>query len=287
MEFRLLGPLEVLHEGRAIALGGPKRRALLALLLLQTGDVVSSDRLVDELWGEEPPATAVTALHNHVCRLRKALGAGVLVTRPGGYALQLDGHRVDLERFHRLVRDAEGAEPVPRAAKLHEALDLWRGQPLADVDLPFLQTEVLRLEDLRLAALEDRIDADLVLGRHAYLVPELERLVAEHRFRERLRGQLMVALYRCERQADALAVYQDGRTFLAEELGLEPGPELRELERCILLHDVSLAFSPTASEPTRATRAFMRLPWMSLRKRRRRGSVSGTSSASATGSSAR
>src|SRR5262249_21394172 len=184
MEFRLLGPLEVLHEGRAIALGGPKRRALLALLLLQADGVVSSDRLVDELWGADPPATAVTALHNHVCRLRKTLGTDVLVTRPGGYALQLEGHELDLDRFEQLVRDAEAAEPVTRAARLHDALGLWRGQPLADVDFPFLQTELVRLEDLRLAALEDRVDADLVLGRHTRLVPELERLVPEHPLRE-------------------------------------------------------------------------------------------------------
>jgi DNA-binding SARP family transcriptional activator len=245
----VLGPLEVLKDGCVLAVDGPKRRALLALLLLHADEVVSSERLVDELWGEQAPPTALTALHNHISRLRKSLGTDVLVTRPRGYLLRVAEHEFDLDRFQRLVADAADLEPDARSKTLREALALWRGGALADVELPFAQSEVARLEELRLLALEERIEADLSLGRHAQLVPELEAFVAEHPLRERVRGQLIVALYRCERQADALQAYRDGRRLLADELGLEPSPELRELERSILRHDPGLSPPPGPPPP--------------------------------------
>ena len=241
MRFRILGPLEVDDGGAPVPLGGPKRRALLALLLLHADEVVPTQRLVDELWGEKAPASAGTALHNHISRLRKVLGDNLLVTRPRGYMLRLDGHEFDLDQFERLVSEASDAEASARAAKLREALGLWRGPALADVELPFVQGETARLDELRLAALEERIEADLALARHAELVPELEALAREHPLRERLRGQLILALYRCGRQAEALETYREGRRYLADELGLEPSPELRELERLILLQDPALS----------------------------------------------
>jgi YVTN family beta-propeller protein len=241
LEFRILGPLEVGDDDRPVALGGPRQRALLAILLLHRGEVVSSDRIIDELWGDRPPATAAKTLQGYVSHLRKALGPDVLVTRGGGY--QLVPERVDADRFDALVDEARDDDDARRAReRLGEALALWRGEPLADLAYePFAQGAVARLEEARLAALEDRIDADLALGRQRALVGELEALVNEHPNRERLLGQLMVALYRSGRQADALAAYRAGRRRLHEELALEPGPELRELERRILEHDPALA----------------------------------------------
>ena len=248
MEFRILGPLEVLDEGRRVALGGSKQRALLALLLLHRGETLGTERLIDDLWGERPPATAAKSVQVHVSRLRKTLGpAGseLIVTREYGYELAIDRELVDAERFERLIGEGRDELAVGNAesaaAALEEALSLWRARPLDDLAYePFAQGEIARLEQLRLAALEQLIEAKLGLGRHAELVAQLETLVAEHPYRERLWGQLMLALYRCERQADALQAYQDARRTLVEELGIEPGERLRELERAILAQDPTL-----------------------------------------------
>ena len=220
----------------------PKQQALLALLLLRRGETVPGAQLIEALWGEEPPETAQTALHGHISNLRKLLGSDRIRTRPPGYLLQVVAEEVDLARFESLVAQARGLEdPYERSACLRDALALWRGEPLVELrDEPFAQREIARLEDLRLAAVEDRIDADLELGRHHELVPELEPLVAEHTFRERPRGQLMLALYRSGRQADALHVFQSGRRALAAEIGIDPGPALRRLELQILRQDPSL-----------------------------------------------
>jgi DNA-binding SARP family transcriptional activator len=242
LEFGVLGPLEVLHSGKPLPLGGPKQRLLLALLLLRPDEVVSSDRLIDDLWGEDAaPPTAATALQVHVSNLRRALGEpDVVVTRSPGYLIRA-GEALDLARFERLVSEAETAEPPEAAAILRRALALWRGPPLDDLAYEqALQTAIGRLEELRVSALERRIEADLALGRHAALVPELEALVREHRFRETLHRQLMLALYRSSRQADALAAFRALRTAMADELGLEPGPDLRRLEQAILTQDSSL-----------------------------------------------
>ena len=247
IEFRILGPLEVVGESGVVSLGGQKQRALLGLLLMRVGEVVATDRLIDQLWGENPPKTATTSLQNLVSQLRKLLGRNVLVTRPPGYALSIDPSSLDLGRFERLVADAKGAEPAERAAKLRNALSLWRGAPLADLAFEtFAQTEIRRLEDLRLDALEARIDADLELGEGAGLVPELEVLVARYPLRERLRGQLMLALYRSGRQAEALDVYHDARKALSDQLGLDPGPMLQQLYASILRQESVL--TPARSE---------------------------------------
>jgi DNA-binding SARP family transcriptional activator len=241
VEYRILGPLEVLDDGRPVAVGGSKPRALLALLLLHAGTVVPRDRLIDGLWGEAPPETAQTALQVHVSQLRKVVGREAIVTRPPGYMIEVGEGELDLDRFDHLVEAARAGDPATAAAQLREALALWRGPPLADLDgVDFAGGERARLEGSRLGALEERIDADLQLGRHAQLVPELENLVREHPLRERLRGQLMLALYRCGRQAHALEVYRSGRRLLDEELGLEPDDELQRLEKAILNHDPSL-----------------------------------------------
>jgi DNA-binding SARP family transcriptional activator len=240
MEFRILGPVEVREGDRVLKLGGAKQRAVLALLLLHANEVVSRDRLIDELWSESPPETAPTALQVHVSQLRKALGRDLILTQPPGYLIRVGDGELDLDRFERLVASARGEEPGKAARLLREALALWRGLPLAELDLSLAPAERTRLEEQRLAALEQRIDADLGLGRHADLVPELESLVREQPLRERLRGQLMLTLYRCGRQADALEVYRSGRRRLDEELGLEPDDELQRLERAILNHDPSL-----------------------------------------------
>ncbi len=248
MDFRILGPLEVLEEGREIALGGSKQRALLAVLVLHANETVSTDRLIEELWGEQQPATAAKTVQVHVSRLRKALTAAgdLIVTREHGYRLELEPDWLDAHRFERLLaraRDELGSErPEQAAGLLERALGLWRGEPLADLAYePFAQREVARLADLRLAALELQIDAKLALGGHAEVVAQIEALIAEHPFRERLRAQLMLALYRADRQADALQAYQDARRKLVEELGIEPGERLRELERAILAQDPALA----------------------------------------------
>src|SRR5262245_32408099 len=260
MEFRILGPLEVSEGDGVLALGGAKPRALLALLLLHANEVVSRDRLIDELWGASPPETAPTAVQVHVSQLRKTLGRDLILTRPPGYLIRVNDGELDLDRFERLVATAHGEEPARAAGLLREALALWRGLPLAELELSFALAERNRLEERRLAALEQRIQADLELGRHAELVPELEGIVREHPLRERLRGQLMLALYRCGRQADALEVYRSGRRLLDEELGLKPDDELQRLEKAILNHDPSLdspvvqrAHGPSLTQRRRAS----------------------------------
>jgi predicted ATPase/DNA-binding SARP family transcriptional activator len=244
-QFRLLGPLEVAVDGEVVPLGGQKQRALLATLLLEPNRIVSGDRLIDAVWGELPPETARNTVQVYISQLRKRLPAGALETAPPGYRLAVDPATIDLFEFVRLCDEGRSAlaagDAATAAETLRAALGLWRGAALADlVSVPFAQTEILRLEEQRAAACEDRIDADLGLGRHDQLVPELEVLVAEHPLRERLRAQLMLALYRAGRQADALSAYQSARTTLVEELGIEPGDALRRLERAILAHDPSL-----------------------------------------------
>jgi DNA-binding SARP family transcriptional activator len=256
MEFRILGPLEALDGGRVVALGGSRQRALLAVFLLHANETLGTERLVDELWGERPPATAAKTVQVQVSRLRKALragGGGLVVTREHGYELELDPERLDAHRFERLVGEGRSelaaGRPERAATALEAALSLWRGPPLADLAYePFAQREIARLDDLRVAALEQLIEARLALGAHAELLGQLEALIAEHPYRERLRGQLMLALYRSERQADALQAYQDARRTLVEELGIEPGERLRELERAILAQDPGLQLA-AAEEP--------------------------------------
>jgi DNA-binding SARP family transcriptional activator len=241
LEFRILGPTEVWNEDDQLQLGGPKQRAVLVLLLLEAGRVVSTDRLIDLLWGEQPPATAATSLQNFVSQLRKILGPAVLTTRPPGYRLEITPDQVDLGRFRRMVDEAKAAPPGERATQLRAALALWRGPALADLAFePFAEHESARLEELRLAALEERLDAGLESGGHAELVGELESLVRQHPLRERLRGQLMLALYRSERQAEALNAYRDARRQLVDELGIEPSSALQDLHSAILRQDSRL-----------------------------------------------
>jgi DNA-binding SARP family transcriptional activator len=241
MEFRLLGPLEVRREGKPLALGGQKQRALLALLLLHANEVVGTDRLIDALWGERPPQTAATALQGYVSQLRKLVGKERIVTQPPGYRLTVGDEELDLTRFQALVAESKKQEARQAADTLRDALALWRGPPLADLAYqPFAQAQIARLDDLRLASVEERIEADLALGRHAALVGELETLIAEHPLRERLRGQLMLALYRSRRQAEALEAYQAARRTLVEELGIDPSRSLQQLERQILHQDPAL-----------------------------------------------
>jgi DNA-binding SARP family transcriptional activator len=241
LRFRILGPLEVLDGDEPLALGGRNQRALLALLLLRANEPVSTERLVDQLWGENPPRTAKTSLQNTVAQLRKLLGPGTLHTRPAGYVLELDGNELDLVRFEQLVHRARDAEPPERVLLLRQALDLWRGPPLADLELEtFAQSEIRRLEDVRIGVVEERIAAELELGTEAGIVAEIEALVRAHPLRERLRGQLMVALYRSGRQADALTAYHEARRALVEELGIEPGPELQGLYGSILRQERAL-----------------------------------------------
>src|SRR5207248_2795164 len=246
-EFRILGPLEVSVRGEPLPLTGQKQRALLALLLLEANHVVSTDRLVDALWGDQPPRTAATSLQNFISQLRKLLGPEMLVTKPPGYLLRIEPEELDLERFRRLVAEARSEPPDARAAKLREALDLWRGPALADLGFEtFAQSEIGRLEELRLVVIEDRIEAELQARHHGEIVGELEAFADEHPLRERLRGQLMLALYRSGRQAEALQIYHDTRRVLVEELGIDPSPALQHLHGAILRQDASLDTGTTA-----------------------------------------
>jgi len=261
MHVGILGPIEVADEqGRQLALGGHKQRSVLAILLLHRGEVVSTERLVDELWRERAPARAIKTVQVYVSNLRKVLGDGVLVTRAGGYAVPSERLDLDADRFEALAAGARRAltddEPGCAEELLREALGLWRGPALADFAYePFAQSDIARLEDARLAAVEDRIDARLGLGEDATLVGELEALVREHPLREGLRGQLMLALYRAGRQADALGEYGRVREFLGGELGLEPGRELRALQVAILNQDRSLSLPGQAGRSDRLPRA--------------------------------
>jgi DNA-binding SARP family transcriptional activator len=261
MEFRILGPLQVWSRGKPVALGGTRQRSLLAILVLYANEPVATDRLIDELWGEQPPRASVKTVQMFVSRLRKVLGPGAIATRPNGYALVADPDLIDLNRFERLsstgrrALDRGDAETARRA--LGEALGLWRGAPLADLAYEnFARSEVSRLEELRLAALEDRIEADLRRGAAAGVVGELRGLAARHPLRERLREQLMLALYRTGRQAEALDVYRETRAALVEELGIEPGRSLQELEGAILRHDAALD-APRQTSPPPASRSFV------------------------------
>ena len=286
MEYRILGPLEVREGDRLIALGGGKQRALLAILLLHRNEAVSVDLLVDELWGESPPASARRTLQAYVSRLRKALSAGgapaariadpsggssntVLCTCGHGYLLRVGPGELDLERFRDLVergRDALAAgDPVQAARVLRESLGLWRGRPLVDFTYePFAHAAIAELEEVRLGVVEDRLEAELALGRDRELIGELRDLVGRNPLRERLRGQLMLALYRSGRQAEALDVYQRARLLLVNELGLEPGPELSALQAEILQHSRALQIEPVTETgvgpdteaPTDVTREF-------------------------------
>jgi predicted ATPase/DNA-binding SARP family transcriptional activator len=246
VEFSVLGPLEAQEGDRSLPLGRPKQRAVLAALLMHAGEAVPRDRLIDELWGDEPPGSAVASLQVYVHGLRQALGAERIETRGQSYRLHVEQDELDLERFERLVARAEQELAAGRAdaaaARIHEALALWRGPALADLaDEPVARAEAGRLEEQRLHALELRNDVELALGRHAALASELEALVAEHPYRDRLRQQQVLALYRSGRQKEALEAYQAARHALVEELGIEPSPELRELERAILRQDPTLA----------------------------------------------
>ena len=239
LELRLLGPLELRCQGETLRLGGARQRALLALLCLQRGAVVSVDEIVDKLWGESPPASARHMVEVYVSRLRKLLGPGLLLTRAPGYRLDLDPESLDVARFERLLAEGSEAlasgEPDFASACLGEALSLSRGQALADFAYePFAQAEIARLQELRQLTEEERVEAELALGRAAELVSEIDSLVAAQPLRERRHGQLMLALYRAGRQADALAAFKRARETLVEELGVEPGQALRELERAIL-----------------------------------------------------
>src|SRR5262245_24028769 len=258
MQFRILGPLEVEDGHRAISFDAPKQRTLLAVLLLHSNEVVSSERLIDELWGEKPPATASKVVQTYVSQLRKALGPDAIVTRPPGYVLRVEDGALDAERFHRLTRDAQAlvakGKPAKAEGLYREALELWRGPPLADVVFEsFAANEVEGLDEERLKAAMDRIDCELALGHHHELVSELETLVGQYPLRERPRAQLMLALYRSGRQADALAEYQNARRTLVDELGLEPCADLQALERAMLTHDEALDPPPQAAReaPTR------------------------------------
>lgn len=255
MEFQVLGPLEVHRGGEPLTLGPAKQRAVLAILLVHANELVSSDRLIEELW-PEPPETAANALQVYVHKLRKALDperprgapSQTLITRAPGYMLRVEPDELDADRFERLLGDgraaAKASDPATAAATLRQALDMWRGPALADFAYdPFAQGEIARLEELRLEALEDRIDADLALGGAADLVGELEALIGNNPLRERLRGQLMLALYRAGRQADALEVFNDTRTALDEELGLVPSPQLQRLQAAILRQEPALEVS--------------------------------------------
>jgi DNA-binding SARP family transcriptional activator len=244
LEFRILGPLEVVRDGQAVPLTGQKQRALLAALLVRAREVVSTDRLIDDVWGEDPPRTASTSLQNFVSQLRKALGPDVVLTRAPGYALDVAGDAIDASVFERAVAEARAAEPAERVDRLETATALWRGDPLAEFAYAaFAQAEIRRLEELRLAAVEDRVDAQLELGRHHDVVAELETLVRQSPLRERLRGQLMIALYRAGRQAEALQVYHDARAALLDGLGIDPSPTLQGLHGAILRQDDALSLA--------------------------------------------
>lgn len=258
MEFGILGPINAREDGLEVQLGGPKQRALLAVLLLARGDAVSRDRLIDALWGEQPPTTATHTLDAYVSRLRKLLGPNRLTRQGGGYSLRVEPGELDLDRFEELAAEGQRflarGEACEAGAILRSASALWRGAALADlVYEPFAADAAAALEEQRLDATEARLEADLACGQSSELVGELERLVREHPFRERLLGHLMLALYRCDQQARALEVFRSGKRRLAEELGLEPARSLQELERAILQQDPALRALAPAKDARPAT----------------------------------
>jgi DNA-binding SARP family transcriptional activator len=245
MDYRILGPLEAFDRERQLPLGGARQRAVLALLLLHGNETLTRDVIVDELWGESPPPTAAKVLQNCVSALRKELPPDSIRTVGGAYALGLEADELDRDRFERLLAEGRAAlergEHSEAVDQLRRALGLWRGAPLADLSYErFAQDEIKRLDELHVGAMEDRIEAELALGHHDELVPELEGLVTRHPLRERLRAQLMLALYRAGRQAEALEAYHAARRTLLAELGIEPGRALRELEHAILEQDPAI-----------------------------------------------
>src|SRR6516162_11367154 len=251
MQVRILGPFQLEEGGRRITIGGLRQRAVLAGLVLHANEVVPSEQLLVELWGEDSPPGAANALQAAISRVRRALPPGRLITKAPGYLLRIFPEELDVSQFEQLVsegREALAAGAAEQAARtLRQALSLWRGPALADFRYePFAQAEIVRLEELHLTCLEERVEADLALGLASVLVAELQRLVSEHPLRERLRSQLMLALYRDGRQTEALEVYHEFRSVLRDELGLDPSPQLRELETAILQHD-SLG-SPVSTE---------------------------------------
>jgi len=254
-QFRVLGPLEAVADGKRVALPGGKPKALLARLLLDAGRVVSVETLVDSLWGERAPPSAQKVLQVYISQLRKALGPRQIETRAPGYLVRAERDEHDLGRFEALAAEARDADDAGRRAKLlAEALSLWRGTPLAEFrEEPFAPPAMRRLEELRLSALEQRIEAELEVGEHTRLVGELEALVGQEPLREWPRRQLMLALYRSGRQAEALTQYREGRRLLVDELGIEPSPKLQELERAILRHDPSLDRSGARRAPARGS----------------------------------
>jgi DNA-binding SARP family transcriptional activator/ABC-type transport system substrate-binding protein len=270
MEFWLLGPLEVRQDGQDVPIGGAKQRALLVLLLLNANEVVSRDRLIDELWGERPPGTAEHSLDHQVSRLRKVLAPpDLLVTKAGGYVLRIAPDQLDITRFEQLLAEGRRAnaagDPSGAAETLRAAMGLWRGAALADLAFePFARNEIERLEELKVAAREELIDAELALGNHQGLIAELESLTGTHPLRERLRAQLMLALYRSGRQAEALRVYTETRRQLVDDLGIEPSQELRKLEQSILRQDASLDAAPAAPVVTTKRRSKLALTAVAL-----------------------
>jgi DNA-binding SARP family transcriptional activator len=252
MEFRILGPLEVVAEGRVLPLGRGRHRALLAILLLRANQIVATDRLIDDLWGGKPPATAPKMVQMYVAELRRVLEPDTLRTVSPGYTLRIADDMLDLERFERLVEEARDSDPAAAAEVLRRALALWRGPPIGEfADEDWAQSEITRLEELRLTALQDRFEADLATGRAGEIVGEVEAVAREYPFQERFSAQLMIALYRAGRQAEALQHYRRTRAFLHDELGLEPSQLLQQLERAILAQDPSLDLAQrlVAAEP--------------------------------------
>src|SRR5881227_2205915 len=273
VEFRILGPLEVVEDGEPVALGRLKERLVLAVLLLHANEFVSRERLIDELWGESPPPTARKAVNVYVSQLRKALarnGHDPITTADGGYRLEVDAERLDAARLQQLLATAHeraaAGEPEVAAELLREALALWRGPTLAGLLLESRgRDEVAQLDELRLTALMDRIDCDLALGRHEDALGELHVLVGEHPLRERLRAQLMLALYRADRQAEALDAYQQAREVLVEELGIEPSPPLHRLQKGILAQDPALELPAGIAAPNAFARPSQDAPLPSTR----------------------
>ena len=242
LEFTILGPLEARRDGRALDLGGARRRAVLALLLLRAGESVPATRLIDDIWGERPPDTATNVLQSYVSKLRRELGRDSIATRANGYAIVIPEDALDLRIFERTVAAANASPTNEASTALRSALALWRGTPLAEfADQPWAGTAAARLVDMRLAASERALELDLELGRPAEALGEIAQLVAEHPLREQLRRLQLIALYRCGRQADALDAYRQARALLVDQLGIEPGPALREVEQAILRHDEALA----------------------------------------------
>jgi DNA-binding SARP family transcriptional activator/streptogramin lyase len=266
LDVRLLGPLTVLVAGRPARLGKGNERLVVALLALNAGRTVTGERIIDVLWPEAPPPTAREMVRIYVARTRKQLGADAVVTRPGGYSLETDPEHVDALRFVRLCAEGsswhEEGKLAEVVATVDKALALWRGTPLPELTGPFLEGERARLEELRLTAIEHRFDAELELGHAQKIIAELESLTREHPYRERLRGQLMLALYRSGRQKDALEQFRHARWASVEELGVEPGPDLQNLQKAILTHDPALRLPPARSstpQPSVTTGASGRL----------------------------